>query len=151
MTSSPATPATQAPGAPKRPPVPRLAPPALYPLTPINAEAVAEVRAEAPAAELLALVVEAFGALADPTRARILYALIRRPLCVRDLAIVAGVSESAVSHQLRLLRERRLVKPRRQGNIIYYSVDDHHVAALFREAEYHADHLRRALPDHPYP
>jgi ArsR family transcriptional regulator, lead/cadmium/zinc/bismuth-responsive transcriptional repressor len=145
------SPATQAPGAPKRPPVPRLAPPALYPLTPINAEAVAEVRAEAPAAELLALVVEAFGALADPTRARILYALIRRPLCVRDLAIVAGVSESAVSHQLRLLRERRLVKPRRQGNIIYYSVDDHHVAALFREAEYHADHLRRALPDHPYP
>ena len=111
----------------------------------------AEVRAAVPADELLALVVEAFGALADPTRARILYALIRRPLCVRDLAIVAGVSESAASHQLRLLRGRRLVKPRRQGNVIYYSVDDHHVAALFREAEYHADHVQQSRPDHPYP
>lgn len=119
--------------------------------TPIDAEAVADVRAQAPTDALVALVVEAFGALADPTRAKILYALIRRPLCVRDLSLIAGVSESAVSHQLRLLRERRLVKPRRQGNIIYYTVDDHHVAALFREAEYHADHVRQALPDHPYP
>lgn len=120
-------------------------------LAAIEPEAVAEVQAAAPSEELLAVVVEAFQALADPTRARMLYALIRRPLCVRDLAIAVGVSESAVSHQLRLLRERRLVKPRRAGNVIYYSVDDHHVAALFREAEYHADHVRRGLPDHPYP
>src|SRR5579864_3331161 len=120
-------------------------------LIPINPEAVTEVCAEAPSDELLALVVEAFQALADPTRAKILYALIRRPLCVRDLAIVVGVSESAVSHQLRLLRGWRLVKPRREGNVIYYSVDDHHVAALFREAEYHADHVRQGLLDHHYP
>ncbi len=92
-----------------------------------------------------------FAALADPTRAKILYALIRRSLCVRDLAIVVGVSESAVSHQLRLLRGWRLVKSRREGNVIYYSVDDHHIAALFREAEYHADHVHQELPDHPYP
>lgn len=120
-------------------------------LAAIEPEAVAEAQAAAPSEELLAVVVEAFQALSDPTRARMLYALIRRPLCVRDLAIVVGVSESAVSHQLRLLRQRRLVKPRRAGNVIYYSVDDHHVAALFREAEYHADHVRRGLPDHPYP
>lgn len=120
-------------------------------LTPIDPEAVTEVCAEAPSDELLTLVVEAFQALADPTRAKILYALIRRPLCVRDLAIVVGVSESAVSHQLRLLKGWRLVKPCREGNVIYYSVDDHHVVALFREAEYHADHVRQALPDHPYP
>ena len=120
-------------------------------LIPINPEAVTEVCAEVPSEELLRLVVEAFQALADPTRAKILYALIRRPLCVRDLAIVVGVSESAVSHQLRLLRGWRLVKPRREGNVIYYSVDDHHVAALFREAEYHADHVRQGLLDHPYP
>jgi ArsR family transcriptional regulator, lead/cadmium/zinc/bismuth-responsive transcriptional repressor len=119
--------------------------------TPIDPEAVTEVRAEAPSDELLRLVVEAFQALADPTRAKMLYALIRRPLCVRDLAIVVGVSESAVSHQLRLLRGWRLVKSQREGNVIYYSVDDHHIAALFREAEYHADHVRQALPDHPYP
>ncbi len=121
------------------------------PLTPIDPEAVLEVCAEAPSNELLKLVVEAFQALADQTRAKILYALIRRSLCVRDLAIVVGVSESAVSHQLRLLRGWRLVKSRREGNVIYYSVDDHHIAALFREAEYHADHVHQGLPDHPYP
>jgi ArsR family transcriptional regulator len=118
---------------------------------PIDPEAVDEVRTAAPSEELLNLVVETFQALADPTRARILYALIRRPMCVRDLALVAGVSESAVSHQLRLLRDRRVVKPKRAGQVIYYSVDDQHVAALFREAEYHADHVRQSLPDHPYP
>jgi DNA-binding transcriptional ArsR family regulator len=120
-------------------------------LVAIEPEAVAEVQRAAPSEELLGIVVGAFKALADPTRARILYALVRQPLCVRDLAIVAGVSESAVSHHLRLLRDRHLVKPHRQGNVISYSLDDHHVAALFREAEYHADHVRRHLPDHPYP
>jgi ArsR family transcriptional regulator, lead/cadmium/zinc/bismuth-responsive transcriptional repressor len=118
---------------------------------PLDPEAVDEVRAAAPAEELLNLVVETFQALADPTRARILYALIRRPLCVRDLAIIAGVSESAVSHHLRLLRDRRVVKPKRAGQMIYYSVDDHHLAALFREAEHHADHVHQNLPDHPSP
>ena len=116
---------------------------------PIDPEAVEEVRAAAPPDQLLNRVVETFQALADPTRARILYALIRRPMCVRDLALVAGVSESAVSHHLRLLRDRRVVKPKRAGQLICYSVDDHHVAALFREAEYHADHVRQNLPDHP--
>jgi ArsR family transcriptional regulator len=100
---------------------------------------------------VLDIVVEAFQALGDHTRARILYALTRGPLCVRDLAILIGVSESAASHQLRLLRDRRLVKPERSGNAIYYSLDDHHVAALFREAEYHADHVRSNISDHDYP
>src|SRR5947209_222758 len=85
-------------------------------------------------------------------RARILYALGHQTLCVRDLAIVTGVSESAMSHQLRLLRDRRVVRVRRDGTTMYYSVDDQHVAALLREAEYHADHVRQGLPDHaPYP
>ena len=115
----------------------------------IDAEAVQAARAAAlPEAHLL-LLVETFEALADLTRARILYALIQQPLCVRDLAILVGVSESAVSHQLRFLRDRRLVKPRREGNVIYYTVDDHHVAALFKEADYHIDHVRQGLPDHP--
>ena len=97
----------------------------------IDAQALQAAQAAAlPEAHLL-LLVETFEALADPTRARILYALIRQPLCVRDLAMLVGVSESGVSHQLRFLRERRLVKPRREGNIVYYAVDDHHVAALF--------------------
>lgn len=120
-------------------------------LPPIDPAAVAEVQASAPSDELAQLVVETFQALADPTRVKILYALIRHPLCVRDLAIVAGVSESAVSHQMRVLRDRRIVKSKRQGTVITYSVDDGHVAALFREAEYHADHVYQGIPDHPYP
>jgi ArsR family transcriptional regulator, lead/cadmium/zinc/bismuth-responsive transcriptional repressor len=121
------------------------------PVTAIDPQAVAAAASSIPPAEILSLVVETFDALADPTRARLLYALSRQTLCVRDLAILAGVSESAISHQLHFLRERRLVSARRQGNAIYYATDDHHVAALFREAEYHADHVRRGMPDHPYP
>lgn len=115
----------------------------------IDAEAVQIAQAAALPEPHLLLLVETFEALADLTRARILYALIQQPLCVRDLAILVGVSESAVSHQLRFLRDRRLVKPRRAGNVIYYTVDDHHVAALFKEADYHIDHVRQGLPDHP--
>lgn len=119
---------------------------------PLDPEAVASASDAIPKAPILELVVSAFDALADPTRARILYALTRLPLCVRDLAVLTGVSESAVSHQLRLLRERRLVKAvRRERNQIEYQLDDHHVVALFREAEYHADHVLRGRPDHPYP
>lgn len=117
-------------------------------LAAIDSKTVEAARADAPSEALLALVVEAFDALGDPTRARILYALRGRRLCVRDLAILAGVSESAVSHQLRLLRGRRLVRPHRSGSLVYYSVDDGHVAALLREAEYHADHVRQGIPDH---
>lgn len=100
---------------------------------------------------VLDLVVGTFEALADPTRVRILYALQKGCLSVRDLAAVADVSESAVSHQLRFLRDRRLVMFRRKGNVVNYAIDDHHLAALFREAEYHADHVRHGRPDHHYP
>ncbi len=116
----------------------------------IDPPAVAAAQASALPDDLLTLIVGVFSALADPTRARILYALTERDLCVRDLAILTGVSESAVSHQLRLLRDQHLVKPRREGTAMCYSLDDQHVAALFREAAYHADHVRASLPDHPY-
>lgn len=116
----------------------------------IDPEAVAEVQSLAPSEALIVVVTEMFQALGDATRVKILYALMCRSLCVRDLALLVGVSESAVSHQLRLLRDRRLVKQRRDGNIMYYSLDDCHLAALFREAEYHADHVHQGLPDHPY-
>ena len=119
-------------------------------VTAINPDAVDAARAAIPTDELLTVVVELFGALADPTRARILYALSTGPLCVRDLALLVGISESGVSHQLRLLRERRLVKCRREGTVMYYAIDGHHLAALFREAEYHADHVLQGLPDFPY-
>ncbi|MGI8476599.1 MAG: ArsR/SmtB family transcription factor [Thermomicrobiales bacterium] len=119
-------------------------------LVPIHPDALAAAQIAAPPEALLRVVVETFEGLADPTRARILYALTRGPLCVRDLAILTGLSESAVSHQLRFLRDRRLVTTRKTGNVVSYAADDHHVAALFREAEYHADHVWQDFPDHSY-
>ena len=118
---------------------------------PINPETVAEAEASALSEAHMTMIVEVFEALADMTRAKILYALIERPMCVRDIAILVGVSESGVSHQLRFLRDRRLVKSRREGTTIYYTVETPHAAALFKEADYHVDHVRRDLPDHTYP
>lgn len=120
-------------------------------LTAIEPDVVEELRSTAPSDELITLVAEMFHLLGDPTRLKILYLLARHTCCVRDLAILVGVSESAISHQLKLLKSRRLVKTRREGTTMYYSLADHHLGPLFREAEYHADHIFQDLPDHPYP
>ncbi|MGH7477862.1 MAG: ArsR/SmtB family transcription factor [Longimicrobiales bacterium] len=80
-------------------------------------------------------VVATFDLLADPTRARILHALsLADELCVCDLAWLLGLSQSALSHQLRLLRERRAVERRRSGRIVYYRLRDRHVRRLIRDA-----------------
>jgi DNA-binding transcriptional ArsR family regulator len=80
---------------------------------------------------------EIFRVLGDPTRVRILDALSRSELCVGDLALQLGVTESAVSHQLRLLRNTRIVRSRREGRMIFYALDDKHVLALFRQGLRH--------------
>jgi DNA-binding transcriptional ArsR family regulator len=98
---------------------------------------------------LLADVVDTFKALSDPTRAQLLYLLTEHEYSVNELSACVAVSASAVSHHLTKLRAIRLVRTRRSGNQIYYSVDDSHVAALFQEALYHLDHVRRHRPDHP--
>ena len=80
---------------------------------------------------------ETFKALGDVTRVRILDALSRSELCVGDIATLLGLSESAVSHQLRFLRGMRLVKPRRAGQMIFYALDDHHIVRLFAQGLEH--------------
>ncbi len=101
--------------------------------------------------DLLADVVETFRALSDPTRAQLVYLLTAREYSVNELAQFVDVTPSAVSHHLAKLRAIRLVRTRRSGSQVFYSIDDAHVAALFREALFHLDHVRRNLPDHPYP
>jgi ArsR family transcriptional regulator, lead/cadmium/zinc/bismuth-responsive transcriptional repressor len=96
----------------------------------IDGDRVAAVQRRMPAAAGFRHLAEIFSALGDPTRLRVLFALARQELCVCDLSTLLGVSVSAVSHQLRLLRGLRLVKFRREGRLAYYSLDDHHVAAL---------------------
>jgi ArsR family transcriptional regulator, lead/cadmium/zinc/bismuth-responsive transcriptional repressor len=81
---------------------------------------------------------EFFGVLADPNRLRLLSALASQELCVCDLAAGLKMGESAVSHQLRVLRSMRLVKYRKTGRNVYYSLADNHVINLYREV---AEHL----------
>lgn len=96
----------------------------------VHPEAVARARAAQPDDEALGRAAALLKAVSDPTRLRLLTALGTGELCVCDLAAVAGTSESAVSHQLRLLREQNLVAPRREGRIVYYRLADGHVSAL---------------------
>ena len=80
---------------------------------------------------------EIFRVLGDATRVRILDALSSGELCVGALARRLGMSESAVSHQLRLLRAARIVRPRRDGRMVFYALDDRHVLTLFRQGLRH--------------
>ena len=82
---------------------------------------------------------EVFRLLGDPTRVRILDALTHGESCVCDLAALVGLTESAMSHQLRLLRGARLVRVRRMGRMAYYSLDDHHVAGLVYDIRKHVE------------
>ena len=86
---------------------------------------------------------EIFRVLGDPTRVRILDALSRAELCVGDLAAQLSLTESAVSHQLRLLRNTRVVRSRRDGRMIFYALDDKHVLALFRQGLRHVQEAGR--------
>ena len=90
---------------------------------------------------------DTFRVLGDPTRVRILDALSGGELCVCDIASLAGISESAASHQLRLLRGMRLVRPRRAGRLVYYAVDDQHILELLRQALTHVQEPRFAIAD----
>jgi DNA-binding transcriptional ArsR family regulator len=83
---------------------------------------------------------EMFKALSDPNRVRIISALSQAELCVHDLAFTLGMSQSAVSHQLRSLREMHLVRRRRQGRHIFYQLDDEHIRDLFHRSLEHIEH-----------
>lgn len=90
-------------------------------------------------ADQVEVVAATFRMLGDPTRVRILHALGAHELCVGDLAKSVGISESAVSHQLRLLRTMRLVRARREGRQAYYAVDDHHILELLNQVRTHVE------------
>jgi DNA-binding transcriptional ArsR family regulator len=84
-------------------------------------------------------IADVFRLLGDPTRVRLVDALTHGERCVGDLAALVGISESAVSHQLRLLRAARLVRVRRAGRQAYYALDDHHVVELFHDMRKHME------------
>jgi len=102
-------------------------------------------------AELVGSLADTFKVLGDATRVRILDVLSRRELNVGDIAAVLGLSESAVSHQLRLLRNAHLVRQRRAGQMMFYALDDHHVIRLFAQAHEHVTEKNGNVRPSPMP
>lgn len=102
---------------------------------------VENVRRAMKSAEAIGLLAETFRILGDPTRIKIAFALSKEELCVCDIANLLGVSQSAVSHSLRTLRQMKLVRFRREGKIAYYTLDDEHIVNLFDEGFRHVEEL----------
>lgn len=101
-------------------------------------EAVVErMRQQLPAEEHLLQLADLFKVFGDGTRIRILFVLLEAEVCVCDLAALLGMTQSAVSHQLRILKQARLIKARREGKTIFYSLADSHVSMLLKQGMEH--------------
>jgi len=103
----------------------------------VNAARVRALVKSVPSHEVVEQLSDVFQIMSDPNRLKILHCLSESEVCVCDLSAVLGLSVSAVSHQLRLLRALRLVRSRREGRNMYYSLDDEHVTRLMRMALEH--------------
>ncbi|MCC6944920.1 MAG: helix-turn-helix transcriptional regulator [Thermomicrobiales bacterium] len=106
----------------------------------VHIQAVQAARQTLPDTPTVARLSDLFSALGDPTRLRIVAALSGQELCVCDLAATVGLTESAISHQLRHLRQLGLVRARRDGRLVYYLLDDDHIGALYSQAVDHIAH-----------
>ena len=105
----------------------------------VHEDTVSKVLEEMPDDEKLYDLAELFKVFADSTRIKILYALFEAELCVCDIAQLLGLTQSAVSHQLRVLKAGRLVKPRKDGKTVFYSLADDHVRALIAQGMEHVE------------
>lgn len=103
----------------------------------IHQDLIEKVNGEIPSDEVLYNLADVFKVFGDPTRIKILYSLFKNEMCVCDIAAIVGVSQSAISHQLRLLKHSKLVKYRKDGKTIYYSLDDEHVKSIFNAGLIH--------------
>jgi DNA-binding transcriptional ArsR family regulator len=108
-------------------------------ITYVDQNKVSSVREKMKSEETILRISETFKALGDPTRMKIIFALSLEELCVCDIANLLGITKSAVSHQLRVLRTMRLVKFRKAGKMVYYSLDDEHINNLFKEGLRHVE------------
>lgn len=105
----------------------------------IDLRTIRKVKARMKPEETMILLADTFNALGDPGRAKMLYALAHAELCVCDLGVIVGMSESAVSHQLRWLRALGLVTNRRAGRQVYYTLADDHVRGLLKQGIEHVE------------
>jgi len=105
--------------------------------TVIHEDVVNSVRDGMPHEESLYDLAEIFKVFGDTTRIKILYALFASEMCVCDIAVLLNMTQSAISHQLRVLKQARLVKYRKEGKVVYYSLDDEHVKKIFDQGLIH--------------
>ena len=105
----------------------------------VHTEALQQVRNHMPREEGLLDMAELFKVFGDSTRIKILYALFESELCVCDIAALLGMSQSAISHQLRVIKQAKLVKNRRDGKTIFYSLADVHVKTIIGMAKEHLE------------
>jgi DNA-binding transcriptional ArsR family regulator len=103
----------------------------------IHEEVVTEVRKHMPEEESLLDLADLFKVFGDSTRVKIVCALLHSEMCVCDIAVLLGMTKSSISHQLRALRQTKLVKYRRDGKVVYYSLDDEHVGNIFAQGLAH--------------
>ena len=106
----------------------------------IHEDIVEEVIRNMPPEDKLYDLAEFFKVFGDTTRIRIICALFKAEMCVCDIAHTLGMSHSSISHQLRVLKNAKLVKPRRDGKTVYYSLDDEHVQTIFDQGLLHLNH-----------
>lgn len=106
----------------------------------IHAEVVKRVQRGMISPEEAQELADIFKILSNPTRVKILHVLSQSEMCVCDIVAVLGLTQSAISHQLRLLRASRLVKFRQAGKVVYYSLDDDHIEKLFTAGLEHVRH-----------
>ena len=105
----------------------------------VHEDTVEQVRSQLPPDELLYDLAELFKMFGDSTRVKILYALYKQELCVCDIARLLDVTQSAVSHQLRVLKNGKLVRFRREGKTLYYSLADEHVVRILAQGMEHIE------------
>ncbi|QIB67958.1 helix-turn-helix transcriptional regulator [Aminipila butyrica] len=103
----------------------------------IHEEVVNDVREHMPEEDTLLDLADIFKVFSDSTRVKILYALFRAEMCVCDIAVLLGTTKSSISHQLRILKQVKLVKYRKDGRVVYYSLADEHVKSIFKEGLIH--------------
>ena len=103
----------------------------------IHDAVVEDVREHMPDEEALLDLADLFKVFGDSTRVKILCALLRAEMCVCDISVLLGMTKSSISHQLRVLRQTKLVKNRRDGKIVYYSLNDEHVETIFNQGLLH--------------
>ena len=103
-------------------------------IQPIHKEVVRTVLSHMPESQIFSKLADLFKVFGDSTRIKILFALFTQEMCVYDLSALLGMQQSAISHQLRILKQSELVKYRKQGKIVYYSLDDEHIGQIFKLA-----------------